>query len=308
MRIFYFQLIKSTELHKLIGAFLEYLEFEKRYSPHTITAYRNDLDQFTRFLSDQYDISILEEINRPVISSFIAALAENKLKPRTINRKLSSIQSLFDFAQRKGYIDRNIARKIVRPKTPKRLPDFIRDNQVPLLLSDDLYPEGFDGARDKAVLMMLYGCGLRRQELIDLALVDVSLSAHEIKVTGKGGKQRLIPIGPALVELLKHYMQYREKCAPEENAFFVTSSGKKLSPSLVYNITKKYLSLVTTMEKRSPHVLRHSFATHLLNSGASLQSIKDLLGHSSLAATQVYTHTSLEQLKEVYAKSHPKNK
>jgi integrase/recombinase XerC len=295
--------LKST-----IDQFLKYLEIQKRYSRHTIVAYQNDLRTFADHMDLCFDIQSPMNTDKRMISSFVADLIDAGLNPRSVNRKLSAIQSYFDFLLREDLIKANPAKAITRPKSSQRLPSVLRKEQVDALFDGQLFPLDFTGARDKAILELFYSCGIRRDELIGLKLDDVNLGEHTIKVLGKRKKERLIPISSRLEESFRDYMQVRQGVEVNTDCFFVTDGGNKLYPSLVYNTVKIYLSKVTTMDKRSPHVLRHTFATHLLNEGANLQSIKELLGHTSLAATQVYTHTSLEKLKDVYRNTHPRNK
>jgi integrase/recombinase XerC len=291
-----------------IDQFLDHLTFQKRYSVHTVTAYRGDLLEFADFVEVEFEILNISEIKRRHISSFIAQLSEKELKPKSINRKLSAVQSLFEYAIRHHGLSENPARNIQRPKTPTQLPTVLRSESIESLFNSVEFPNDFEGVRDRLLLFMFYACGLRREELINLTLKGVDFHDQSIKVLGKRNKERIIPIGVSLSNGIKDYMEIRETLMPLDSNLFITVRGKKMYPSLVYSIVKKYLSQVTTMDKKSPHVLRHTFATHLLNEGANLQAIKELLGHSSLASTQVYTHTSLEKLKEVYRKSHPRNK
>lgn len=255
-----------------------------------------------------FDIQSPSNTDKRMISSFVADLIEAGLNPRSVNRKLSAIQSYFDFLIREDLLKSNPAKSISRPKTSQRLPSVLRKEQVEALFDGQLFSNDFKGLRDKAILELLYSCGIRRDELIGLQFQNVNFESHTIKVLGKRKKERLIPISSRLEKSFKDYISARQSIVISSDRFFVTETGNKLYPSLVYAIVKIYLSKVTTMDKRSPHVLRHTFATHLLNEGANLQSIKDLLGHSSLAATQVYTHTSLEKLKDVYRNAHPRNK
>jgi integrase/recombinase XerC len=242
------------------------------------------------------------------ISSFVAALSEMGLKPRSVNRKLSSIQSLFNYCIRNGLVETNPASNIKRPKAGSALPSFVREESLKSLFTEIDFPQDYEGQRDRLMITLFYTSGIRRDEMINLEIASLDFYTKSIKVLGKRNKERIIPLSKTLMDQLQGYIQLRNEIESNTEYLFVTPSGKKMYPSLVYKIVKKYLSLVTTMTKRSPHVLRHSFATHLLNEGANLQSIKELLGHSSLSATQVYTHTSLDKLKDVYRKSHPRNK
>lgn len=292
----------------LVAKFLDYLSFQKRFSAHTIAAYRNDLNSFSDYVEVFFETIAIDEISRRMISSFIADLAESGISPRSINRKLSAIQSFFTYLIKEGLVDTNPAKNVQRPKTSSHLPSVMRSEQIDELFHPDQFNSDFEGTRDHAMLSVLYACGLRRDELINLKISDIDFHVGQLKVLGKRNKERILPIGQALTDVLKCYMNQRNQLSPSEPFLFLTNKSQKIYPSLVYEIVKNYLSKVTTMKKRSPHVLRHTFATHLLNEGANLQSIKELLGHSSLATTQVYTHTSLEKLKDVYKQAHPRSK
>lgn len=237
----------------------------------------------------------------------MANLSEDGLQPRSINRKISAIQSIFEYGIRYQGLKKNPARNIVRPKTPEKLPSVLRSESINTLFNHIEFGDDFEGVRDRLMLTLFYACGLRREELINLHLGSVDFNDQSIKVLGKRNKERIVPVSKSMLDEIQQYLAWRISVAPQDVNLFVTVKGKKLYPSLVYKTVKKYLSTVTTMDKKSPHVLRHTFATHLLNEGANLQSIKELLGHSSLASTQVYTHTSLDKLKDVYRKSHPRN-
>jgi integrase/recombinase XerC len=291
-----------------IASFLSYLAHQKQYSEHTLKAYSNDLLSFKDYVELFYEVKLPEDVSRRMVSSFIAELAEQGLAPRTINRKLSAIQSFFNHLHKRDILQQNPVRNIQRPKTPKRLPSIIRSEQVRSLLAEETFTNDFEGLRDRALLSTFYACGLRRDELIGLKGNNIDWVTGQIKVLGKRNKERIIPIGNDLLQVLDAYKRIKVAEFDEREVFFLTSKGEKMYPSLVYQIVKNYLSKVTTIEKKSPHVLRHTFATHLLNEGANLQSIKELLGHESLATTQVYTHTSLAQLKEIYNKAHPRGK
>lgn len=294
-------------LSEAIDQFLDYLSFQKRSSQHTIKAYKNDLYSFRDDLVHQMEIERLEHITARIIGSHVARLAETGLAARTLNRKISAIQSLFKYCQKHEWIKKNPAGNIKRPKVPKRLPEVAKADDLTRLLEGDFFMDDFSGKRDRLLLMLLYAAGLRRDELIHIRLVDINRSEGTVKVTGKRNKQRVVPLARTVLDVISDYEAERVQLEPEEDYLLVTDKGKKLYPGLVYKKVKNYLSLITTMQKKSPHVLRHSFATHLLNEGSNLQAIKELLGHSSLAATQVYTQTSLEKLKDVYNKAHPKS-
>lgn len=243
-----------------------------------------------------------------MISSWVADLADSGIAARSINRKLSSVQSFFEFAIRQSLVKKNPARLIQRPKTSNHLPSVVRSESIGSLFNQIEFADDFEGVRDKLILAVFYACGLRREELINLTLRSIDKSNQSLKVLGKRNKERILPVAPILLSWIEDYIEKRGEIDSDSDHLFITLKGQKLYPSLVYQIVKKYLSQVTTMDKKSPHVLRHTFATHLLNEGANLQSIKELLGHSSLAATQVYTHTSLEKLKQVYQNAHPRSK
>lgn len=254
-----------------------------------------------------FEISDVGAVKRTHIQSFIASISEAGLKPRSINRKISAVQSFYEHLMRMGVLEENPAKTVTRPKASSPLPSVVRSEAIKALFDPENFSDDFEGSRDRLMLVLFYACGLRREELINLKRSDVREGDMLIKVLGKRNKVRLIPIAPLIVELLRLYEAVLPNWDERDEELLLTSKGRKLYPSLVYKTVKKYLSQVTSMEKTSPHVLRHTFATHLLNDGANLQSIKELLGHSSLAATQVYTHTSLERLKDVYKNSHPGN-
>ena len=292
----------------LIAKFLDYLSYQKRYSNNTIIAYRNDLNSFADYLEVFFETNDAGVVSRRMISSFIADLAESGISSRSINRKLSSIQSFYGFLLKEGPLEVNPAKSVQRPKTSSHLPSVMRSEQVEQLFDPNRFAANFEGRRDLALLSVFYACGLRRDELINLKVLDIDFHQSQLKVLGKRNKERIIPIAPELIKILRSYIDERGQVNSSEPFLFLTGKAQKMYPSLVYEIVKNYLSKVTTMEKRSPHVLRHTFATHLLNEGANLQSIKDLLGHASLATTQIYTHTSLEKLKDVYNQAHPRSK
>ena len=292
----------------LIAKFLDYLSYQKRYSNNTIIAYRNDLNSFADYLEVFFETNDAGVVSRRMISSFIADLAESGISSRSINRKLSSIQSFYGFLLKEGLLQVNPAKSVQRPKTSSHLPSVMRSEQVEQLFDPNRFAANFEGRRDLALLSVFYACGLRRDELINLKVLDIDFHQSQLKVLGKRNKERIIPIAPELIKILRSYIDERGQVNSSEPFLFLTGKAQKMYPSLVYEIVKNYLSKVTTMEKRSPHVLRHTFATHLLNEGANLQSIKDLLGHASLATTQIYTHTSLEKLKDVYNQAHPRSK
>lgn len=291
-----------------IRSFFQYLQFEKRYSKLTITAYENDLLQFSRFLKEIYDLDSLYATRHTYVRSWMVALMEAGTGTRSINRKLSSLKSFFKFSLKTGGIDHNPMLKVVSPKLSKPLPVFIQKSQIASLWQHYDFGEGFPGIRDRTIFELFYATGMRRAELLGLKDESIDLINNTIKVLGKGNKERLIPMNPVLKSSLQEYSKVRNKSFDISSfaAFLVTDSGKPMNPRKVYSIVHKVLEQITTVEKKSPHVLRHTFATHLLNNGAEINAIKELLGHSSLAATQVYTHNTIDKLKDIYKKAHPK--
>ncbi len=293
-----------------VEEFLKYLAYTRRLSAHTVAAYQNDLNQFTTFLAENEQIVQCHIITHLHIKTWLLQLNEQGVVPKTIHRKLSCLKSWFRFLQKNEYIAYNPMLKIVSPKLPRRLPSVVQEKQMEKLFDLIDFGTDFSGVRNKTILELLYGTGIRRSELIQLRLPDVMLDRRLLKVLGKGNKERLVPIPNYLVPQLKAYLQARAETFTtlQNPAFFLTDQGQTLYPKLVYNIVHKYLSLVSGGEQRSPHTLRHSYATHLSNQGADLNAIKSLLGHSSLASTQVYMHNSLSRLKAVYEQAHPKSK
>ena len=289
-------------------SFFNYIEFEKRYSKHTITSYKNDLTQFSAFLEKEYEISKLIEVGHPQIRHWIITLMENEMDPKTINRKIATLKSYYKFQLREGVISKNPTLKIIAPKVQKKLPVFVEESSMENLLDYFEFSNDFKGIRDRVVIELLYGTGMRLSELIEMKENNISIYDKTIKVLGKGNKERIIPVNPNLLETIKLYQQTKkdENFRNKVDQFVVKNDGEKVYPTFIYRMVKKYLGAVTTSEKKSPHVLRHTFATHLLNKGADLNAVKELLGHTSLAATQVYTHNSIDKLKKVFEQAHPK--
>ena len=290
--------------------FIKYLSLEKRFSAHTTKAYQSDLEQFFAYLKDTYSLTSISEVRHFHIRAWIVELMQNKIKPRSINRKLSTLKSYFKFLKKRKNLQENPMLKVIAPKVGKRLPVVVKEIEMGELFNKINFGEGYEAVRDEMIMELLYSTGMRRSELMQLTPNNIDFYNRQVKVLGKGNKERLIPFAKPLADRLTNYLEVRKDefaAAPDAPLFF-TGKGKPLYPKLVYNIVKKYLSQVTTVEQRSPHVLRHSFATHLSNNGADLNAIKELLGHSSLAATQVYTHNSIEKLKKIYQQAHPKAK
>lgn len=291
--------------------FFNYLRSERRYSSHTLLSYQTDLRQFAAYLKTTYELTDLAQADHTLIRSWVVQLMQQDLDPRTVNRKIACLRSYFKFLLTTGVIGRNPMLRIKAPKMAKKLPEFVPEESLNGLLNSFEFPDTFIGARDQLVLELLYGTGIRLSELIGIAPDDVNLHGNTVRVTGKGNKQRLVPLNKSLVAVLERYIAFRKReIANPDNthtALLVTDKGEPMYEKLVYRTVKHYLSQITTASaQQHPHVLRHSFATHLLNKGADLNAIKDLLGHANLAATQVYTHLSIDKLKSVFEQAHPK--
>ncbi len=289
-----------------INDFLDCIAFEKRYSKHTIISYDTDLNQFSLFLKKKHKDILITELNYQHIRQWIEQLIKHKLGARSVNRKLSSLKSFFKFLMMQEIISQNPMAKITGPKTPKRLPVFIDENQMQNLFNDIVFDEGIIGKRDELILDLFYQTGIRRIELAHLTEMNTDLINGTIKVLGKRNKERIIPISFNLKRNLKEYLCVKKELNLINPILLVNDQGIELTENVIYNIVNKYLSLVTTIKKKSPHVLRHTFATHLLNNGADINAVKDLLGHASLRATQVYTHNTIEKLKTSYKQAHPR--
>jgi integrase/recombinase XerC len=292
----------------MLTNFLKYLQLERNYSVQTIRAYGDDLRQFFSYCGIDSEANNFSEINHRIIRAWLSHLIAHKHSPRSVNRKLSSIRSYYKYLLKKGFVLSSPLSKVVAPKNSKKLPVFITENEANNLLDRIKFSDDFNGLRDFLVLELFYFTGVRVSELINLTLNNVDLNGSTIKVLGKGSKERLIPIHPELQILLIRYLKEREEVFPSNLIPFliVNNNGKKSYPQLIYRLVNKYLSMVTSLDKKSPHVLRHTFATHLLNNGADINAIKELLGHSNLSATQVYTHTSIDKLKSAYKQAHPR--
>ncbi len=289
--------------------FLRYLQFEKRYSSHTITAYGNDLKQFFLFIEKTYQINSPKEITHFYVRSWMVSLMETKIDARSVNRKISTLKSFFKFLLRSKEIEHNPMQKIISPKVAKKLPSFIDSKKMDLLLDGEMFENTFEGIRDKLIINMFYQTGMRVSELVAIKETDIDLNNLSINVLGKRNKVRMIPITFEMKRHIQAYSEERKKqiatIHPDAN-YFVRNDGNKMSRMVVYNLVKEKLGNVTTGQKRSPHVLRHTFATQMLNNGAEINAVKEILGHASLAATQVYTHNTIEKLKNIYKQAHPK--
>ena len=289
-----------------IDLFLNYIKFEKRYSRHTILSYQNDLEQFFQYLVSQFDAVPPESISSSMVRSWLAELSEDKISAKSINRKISSLKSFFKYQLKTGALLKSPMGTIVAPKMSKRLPMFVEQTDMDQLFQYLPFSDNWKGRTERLVILLFYSTGMRLSELINLKESQVDASGNQVKVLGKGNKERIIPVNSELIEQLNAYMQDKEGRADGVKNLFVTEKGQPLQPRSVYAFVKNKLSAVTTIQKKSPHILRHSFATHLMNNGADLNAVKELLGHSSLAATQIYTHNTIEKLKEVFRKAHPK--
>ncbi len=289
-----------------LSQFLDCLTYEKKYSRHTITSYKKDLEQFLEFINPCSEAFTIDEVNYQQIRKWITQLMDAKISAKSINRKLSSLKSFFKFLQRDEVITINPMSKITGPKIPKRLPVFVEEAQMNELLDGSEFEDSFKGMTDQLLINLFYQTGVRRSELANIRESDVDLFTGNIKVLGKRNKERIIPISLELVRNLKHYLQVKKELKISNPMLLVNKKGNGLSESYIYNSVKHYLSQTTTLKKKSPHVLRHTFATHLLNNGADINAVKDLLGHASLAATQIYTHNTIDKLKKSYKQAHPR--
>jgi integrase/recombinase XerC len=290
-----------------IERFIRYLQFEKRFSPNTVIAYKKDLYQFSEFIkSIEPD---LISITHQQVRTGIVSLMDNGIEPKSINRKISSLRSFYKFLQREGLINSSPMLHVKAPKIPKRLPVVITEQKMDSLLdADTVFSDDFEGYRNRLILELLYGTGMRLSELVGLSNEDVNIYENQIKVLGKRNKERIIPISKVLASLIADYqvLKNNKDFNIKSSSLIVTNDGKAVYPKFIYRVVHSILSFISTQDKKSPHILRHSFATTLLNRGADLNAIKELLGHSSLAATQVYTHNSVEKLKSIYKQAHPK--
>ena len=298
----------ATPTSLKLQSFLDYLRFEKRYSQHTLIAYQNDLEQFFQYLKSQFDSPELQNILPVFIRSWLAEMRSEKMATKTLNRKISSLKSFFKYQVRLGYLSQSPMTTIVSRKVKKRLPSFVTQNDMELLQESNMKPVSWKEKTDKILLEIFYNTGMRLSELVNLKEHHIDFSNGQLKVLGKGNKERIIPISVQLINDIKVYTIEKRAEIKESSTdnLLVNGKGKPLYPKYVYLVVKQNLSKVTTLQKKSPHVLRHTFATHLTNNGADLNAVKELLGHSSLAATQIYTHNTIDKLKDIYKKAHPK--
>jgi len=291
-------------------AFRDYLQLEKKYSPHTVNAYLNDLISFETYIHSEFDSDDLLNVNYSLIRTWIVTLVDAQISNTSVNRKISSLKSYYKFLLKTKQIAISPLLKHKSLKTPKTLQIPFSEKELDEVLNSITYPEGFEGIRDKLIIDLFYSTGIRRTELIHIKMLNIDLSNATLKVLGKRNKERILPLLPTIASQIKLYLTeraYIERIA-DNDIFFLTLKGVKMNDSLVYRLINNYFSAVSEKVKKSPHILRHTFATHLLNNGADLNSVKELLGHSSLASTQIYTQSSLFELKKVYGDSHPRNK
>lgn len=293
-----------------IKAFVDYLSLEKNYSKHTVEAYQKDIESFSIFCKKEYDESGIDFISYPIIRSWIVTLSSNGVTNRTINRKISSLKAYYKFLQKTGVINGSPLVKHKALKTGKKIEVPFSEEEMTMVLGQIPFSNDFEGKRDRLIIELLYTTGIRRAELVNIKLVDIDYHEQNLRVLGKRNKERVVPLLKSIFSLLDEYISLRSELLSIEDSSFLllTSAGGKIYETLVYRTINKYLSLVSPKVKKSPHILRHTFATHLLNRGADLNAVKELLGHTSLASTQVYTHNSIAKLKDVHSKAHPRGK
>lgn len=293
-------------------AFHRYLETERQYSTHTVLAYTQDVEEFIRYVFEAFNIDLksssqYDSITHRMVRSWMSDMIEQKISKRSVARKIASLNAFYRFLLKTGSATQNPAKRVSIPKAEKKLPVFLKQDDTQRLFAPEMFSEDFSGVRDKCILEVLYGCGIRRAEVVQLQFKNIKLQEGVLKVLGKGNKERIIPFGSPVKEAFINYMQACEEQGFDYSThFLLTDQGNKLYPRLVHTIVNRYISAVSDIKKKSPHVLRHSFATHLLDEGADLNAIKEMLGHTSLAATQVYVHNSIAKLKKAYQQAHPK--
>ncbi len=302
-----FTLAKDSSFIMETADFLHYLQYGKRYSSHTVSGYKTDLKQFSEYLKDTFNTTPLQATSQQ-IRNWLSGLVAARLSAKTVNRKISSLNSFYQHLEMGGKMETNPMAKVTPPKIPRKLPAYVSETNMQTLIEDFEFSHDFKGLRDKLILETFYCTGIRLSELTGLKYTDINLSKGTIRVTGKGNKERIVPMVEELKSTFAHYLEEKKRVFGNDTIgyIFVTDKGKKVYPKFVYRVVNFYLSTNTTVSKRSPHVLRHSFATHMLNNGADINAIKDLLGHSSLSATEVYTHNTVEKIKSVYKQAHPK--
>lgn len=289
-----------------VNDFITYLQIEKRYADHTLTSYKKDLEQYHAFCCENGKEGM--DLFFKTIRNWVVHLMENDYTPKTIHRKLSSLRSYCRYQIKLGNLDADPVEKVLKPKLNKRIPQFVDEQGINNLLDNYVFGDDYEGVRNRLIINLLYQTGIRRSELVGLSVSSWNKSQGTLKVLGKRDKERIIPVGRELSDELMSYLHIRGQFFPDTKveSLFLTGMGKQVYPELIYRIVKKYISMITTLEKTSPHILRHTFATHMLNSGADLNAIKELLGHANLSATQVYTHNTFEKLKSIYNQAHPR--
>jgi integrase/recombinase XerC len=288
---------------KQVKSFLSYITTVKHYSGHTVTSYQNDLEQFMAFC----DLPAGQIPDHHNIRDWIVNLMNNGISARSVNRKLSTLKSFYRFLIREGLLETNPVKKVLIPKTDRKLPVFVHEKDMHLLLDNISFGDDFEGIRNRLIVEMLYFTGMRVNELTGIKCNDINIHESSLKVLGKRNKERIIPMIPEMVSAIRIYLTRRsEQLSGDTDYLFITTKGRKLYPRLVYRVVHKFLTMVTTLDKRSPHVLRHTFATHMLNKGADLNAIKEILGHANLSATEIYTHNTFEKLKKIYKQAHPR--
>lgn len=291
----------------MLESFLDYLSHQRRYSDHTITAYRKDLEQFFAYISTTYDLNEFHKVDRQIIRSWVLELMEEGVSPSSVSRKLASLSTFFKYQQMQGEVTANPVKLVSKPKKSKKLPVYLDTAATEKLFNTDLFPDDFFGVQDRLILEVFFGTGMRLSELIEIKVVNLDLEKGLVKVLGKRNKERYIPLTKNLILLLNEFLEKRILEGYGNIPYlFITKGDKKLYPKFVYRLVNNYLNQVTTLTKKSPHILRHTFATHMLNQGADLNAIKEILGHANLSATQVYTHNTIEKNKEIFKKAHPR--
>lgn len=288
-------------------AFLNHIKSQKNYAQHTLLAYQKDLDFLEVYLKNTFEAEP-EDANSDMLRSWLVDMAEGHYSRSTIQRKVSAAKSFYNFLNHRGIIERNPAKLIKVPGKEKKLPVFLTERQTELLTSDEQFPNDFIGLRDRLIVEVLYQTGMRRAELVGLKSHNFDPSGGSVKITGKGNKQRIIPLNKNLLSIVNKYTSLKNDVCSQNtsDSFFVTRKGEAIYSKLVYRVVNHYLQQVSTATKKSPHVLRHTFATHMLNNGADINAVKEILGHSSLAATQVYTHNTIDKIKSIYKQAHPR--
>ncbi len=289
-----------------VNEFITYLQTEKRYAAHTLISYKNDLEQFHAFCRDRGNEGM--DLFFRTIRSWVVSMMESGYAPRTIHRKLSSLRSYCKYLISHGELESNPVDRVLKPKLNRRVPQFVDEKSINRMLDQYEFGDDFQGCRNKLIINLLYQTGIRRSELVGLGQDDFDPGKHQLKVLGKRNKERIIPIGRELSASISGYLNTRAEAFPGSalDVMFLTNHGKPVYPKLIYRIVNRYIGMITTLEKKSPHILRHTFATHMLNSGADLNAIKEILGHASLSATQVYTHNTFEKIKSIYNQAHPR--